>query len=252
MLSQQIEAPGSPSALNATQYYRYDALNRLGIVAEGVQPSGPDTCPTTAGTWCRDFSYDPYGNRAVTGSFNGGLSLATPTATSAYTATTNRLTSSWANYDAAGNITAFVKSGYEWSAFYDAENKQAEYCPNTQTACGPSVAATAKTVYAYDGQGNRVKKVVNNAGTTVYVYDAFGKLASEYSNLGQLGPKGTLYRTADHLGSTRIVTDAGGNIALRRDFFPFAIDSVSRRVRSSNSVSWGAILSSRSCPRIQL
>jgi hypothetical protein len=81
ILSQQIVAPGSPSALNATQYYRYDALNRLGIVAEGVQPSGPDTCPTTAGTWCRDFSYDPHGNRAVTGLQVG---VGTPTSTAAY------------------------------------------------------------------------------------------------------------------------------------------------------------------------
>ncbi len=115
VLSQQIQAPGSPTALNATQYYRYDAINRPGIVAEGVQPSGPDTCPTTAGTWCRDFSYDIYGNRAVTGSFNGGLSLETPTVLTDYNTANNRLKSAspaLANYDAAGDITAFLKTGY--------------------------------------------------------------------------------------------------------------------------------------------
>lgn len=45
VLSQQIEAPGSPSAINATQYYRYDALNRLGIVAEGVSRPGRTPVP---------------------------------------------------------------------------------------------------------------------------------------------------------------------------------------------------------------
>ena len=67
---------------DATQHYKYDALNRLGIVAEGVNPAGPDTCPTTTGTWCREFGYERYGNRAVDGNYLGGLSLATPTATS--------------------------------------------------------------------------------------------------------------------------------------------------------------------------
>ena len=48
-----------------TQYYLYDSLNRLGIVAEGAAgpPANEDACGSVP--WCRDFGYDRYGNRAV-------------------------------------------------------------------------------------------------------------------------------------------------------------------------------------------
>ncbi len=149
--------------------------------------------------------------------------MATPTATSAYTASTNRLTSSWANYDADGNISAFVKSGYEWSAFYDAENKQRFYCDGTTAACSSS-NDTAE--YVYDGEGNRVKKIASSE-TTTYVYDAFGRLAAEYSTAGPSGTAGSYFRTTDHLGSTRLVTDGSGAVYDRRDFFPDEIGTAS-------------------------
>jgi len=84
----------------------------------------------------------------------------------------------------------------------------------------PPRAATAKTLYSYDGQGNRVKKVVNGNETNLYVYDAFGKLAAEYKDSGTPTP-GTFYRTVDHLGSTRLVTDAAGTEVERTDYLPF-------------------------------
>lgn len=40
VLTQRMRAPGSPSNLDATQYYLYDSLNRLGIVTEGAAPTG--------------------------------------------------------------------------------------------------------------------------------------------------------------------------------------------------------------------
>ena len=46
-----------------------------------------------------------------------------------------------------------------------------------------------------------------------------GQLAAEYGD----GPSvsGTQYYTADHLGSTRLITDQSGNVAERLDYFPF-------------------------------
>ena len=63
-------------------------------------------------------------------------------------------------------------------------------------------------------RGRRVKKVAGSV-TTVYVYDAFGKLAAEYASPGpaQPPPCERCFLTADHLGSTRLLTDETGAVA---------------------------------------
>ena len=109
-------------------------------------------------------------------------------------------------YDAAGNQTSI--GGYARS--YDGENR-------LKTA----VQGTATTEYSYDGDGRRVKKVQGSA-TTVYVYDAGGNLAAEYSTQLETPPCTTCYLTADHLGSTRLMTDgASGAAVALHDYLPF-------------------------------
>ena len=56
--------------------------------------------------------------------------------------------------------------------------------------------------------------------TETYVYDAFGKLAAEYSTAALTGG-GTFYRTTDHLGSTRLVTKQDKSDADCYDYAPF-------------------------------
>ena len=82
--------------------------------------------------------------------------------------------------------------------------------------------------YRYDGQGNRVQKILDpfaadpdDTTTITYVYDAFGKLAAEYSSKAPTGAGGRFFRTTDHLGSTRLVTDAQGLCRTWQDFYPF-------------------------------
>ena len=83
-------------------------------------------------------------------------------------------------------------------------------------------SATAQ--YAYDGDGRRVKKVSGGA-TTVYVYDAQGQLAAEYATAGNPAPPClTCYLTADHLGSTRLVSDGHTVCKKRYDYRPFGED----------------------------
>ncbi len=60
-------------------------------------------------------------------------------------------------------------------------------------------------------------KTVGTA-TTEYVYGAAGELVSEY---GGNAPVATLYLTADHLGSTRMVTNGSGTVTELRDYAPF-------------------------------
>ncbi len=90
---------------------------------------------------------------------------------------------------------------------YDGENRQL-------TASVNSVNSS----YSYDGEGRRVQKVGGGV-TTNYVYDAFGHLAAEYG-LPNSNP-GTRYLNVDHLGSTRLVTDASGAPLECHDFLPF-------------------------------
>jgi RHS repeat-associated protein len=102
-------------------------------------------------------------------------------------------------YDAAGNLTAI--GGFTFA--YDAENRLVSSTLNSVT-----------TNYVYDGEGRRVKK-----GSVVMVYDAFGRLAAEYG--GTADPVGTEYLTADHLGSTRLVTSSTGAERRCLDYLPF-------------------------------
>lgn len=117
------------------------------------------------------------------------------------------------------------------SATYNAENQI------TNLSNGPPLSLSESM--NYDALGERVQKVYGGA-TTVYVYDAFGRLASEYvggawprdyirNGSGQLIASEnssansclTCYFTTDHLGGTRIVTDSGANVVARHDYLPF-------------------------------
>jgi RHS repeat-associated protein len=97
---------------------------------------------------------------------------------------------------------------------YDAEDRQVSATINGLT-----------TNYTYDGYGNRVMKT-SGSQSTVYVYDAFGSLAAEYSTQSAASPCGTptCYLTADHLGSTRLLTDSSGNAVRRYDYESFGTE----------------------------
>ncbi len=126
----------------------------------------------------------------------------------------NRL-ASW-SYDANGNV---LQEGTVARSFtYDAENRQV-------TACLNCTQGSPTATYAYDGQGQRVSKTVSGQ-TTTYVYDAFGNLAAEYGAEPASACAGTCYVTTDHLGSTRLLTNALGSPAGRYDYEPFGQEIV--------------------------
>ena len=60
--------------------------------------------------------------------------------------------------------------------------------------------------FVYDAQGRRVRKDSGSV-SLLMVYDAAGELVSEY--VPPSAP-GTVYVTADHLGSVRLLTDRNG------------------------------------------
>ncbi|MBV6496992.1 MAG: hypothetical protein JFAIHJKO_02125 [Pyrinomonadaceae bacterium] len=83
-----------------------------------------------------------------------------------------------------------------------------------------------------------MKKAVPSAGeTTVFAYDASGKMVAEYStNVEPVATAKVNYLTADHLGSPRINTDASGSVTARHDYMPFGeeIDGTGGRTTGLN------------------
>ena len=178
-----------------TQSYSHDGINRL----TGVSDSGG---------YSRTFGYDQYGNLSVTGS-NGvpwsGLTPYSGDGSNPFSAGNNRLNAG--GYDAAGNQTMLgsLQIGY------DAENRQ------RLTQDGSDVAG-----YSYDGNGNRVGTGGPTIGATVYVYDAFGRLAAEYRDgAAAAAPCQRCYLTTDYLGSVRTVTSETLQVVGRHDYLPF-------------------------------
>jgi RHS repeat-associated protein len=202
----------SPSA-NLPQFsesFTYDGENRL-------------TSASDSGGWSRGFSYDQWGNMAVTAN-NGvpAMNVNTPQSLSLFNANNQRTDQT---YFPNGNLKS-IQPGITLA--YDAENRQT-------SAGGYS--------YSYDGAGHRVAKIGGGA-TTIYVYDAAGQLAEEYApgsawkkDYVRLGsqliaeeyngtvsasmPCTTCYFTYDHLGTVRLITDQNANVISRHDYLPF-------------------------------
>ena len=138
----------------------------------------------------------------------------------------NQLTVDNAAFDSSGNQTGIGAASGSYAYTWDAEGRI------TSAASSASV-----TAYVYDGEGQRVQKITCPPGTqsctasttgatvTSYVYDAAGNLAAEYGALedGRTSDCGTAYCyvSVDHLGSTRLLTDANGNVQRRYDYLPF-------------------------------
>jgi RHS repeat-associated protein len=186
--------PGQLSTLTPfNRSYTYDAVNRLA--------SASDT-----GGWSRSFGYDAFGKMWVSGYSGIPRAGNTPGAPTAFNAN-NQITTGGASFDDAGN-QIFVNGN---TAAYDAENRQ--------ISVTDGVTQSVES-YVYDGEGKRVEKI-GPSGTTVFVYDAFGELAAEYSTASNTSPCATCYFSTDHLNSTRLVTNQNGTVVARHDYLPF-------------------------------
>jgi RHS repeat-associated protein len=193
-----------------SQSFTYDELNR--IKTAQTQTTVQPHC------WGETFSYDVWGNLLSIGgiqpTYNGctqenlGVTATTKNQISGYT------------YDAAGNMTTNPGVG---TYTYDAENR---------------MTATAGVTYTYDGDGKRVKK----SSGKLYWYgigsdamletDAAGGAPMEFIFFGgkrvaRRDAGGAVsYFFADHLGTSRVVTNATGGITEDSDFYPFGGERV--------------------------
>lgn len=184
--AQTISLPG----LSLAESYGYDALNRISSFNE-------------AAGWWQTYESGRYGNRLVTGGHDHD-STSTP---QSFDDSTNKITGGlWSFKDPpatgpeTGNLT---RDGAGDTMTYNLDNLQTAFN-------GAS--------YQYDGEGHRVTKYAVGV-TTVFVYNAFGQLIAEYGSSSE--PADTKYLTADHLGSTRVITDDAQATKARYDYLPF-------------------------------
>ena len=175
--SQTITTPtvGNIAGFTATQNYTYDSLNRIKQATEVV------TGQPTQG-WQQTFVYDRYGNRTFDEANTTTLPKNCGTAPNKFICaidipkfnpsvniSDNKLVGT--NYDNVGN-TKVDANGQTF--IYDAENKQVQV-NNANGIVGQ---------YFYDGDGKRIKKIVPLTNeTTIFVYDASGKMVAEYSTV---------------------------------------------------------------------
>lgn len=221
--SQTLNVPtvGSAAGLTLTQNYSYDLLNRLQWVEE---KSG------AAQVWKQSYAYDRFGNRRI----DTGLDLSGQKKTSdnirpqafdnpTLSEANNRIDINqgyW--YDNAGNLTTTPNRNDQSKSYkseYDAENYQVSFDKEPVTT--PAVKDAA---YLHDGDGRRVRKIVDGI-ITVFVYDVRGLLAAEYATAASSGA-GTSYLTSDVLGTPRVITgsdinDGDGGVRARHDYLPF-------------------------------
>ncbi|MFN8009046.1 MAG: RHS repeat-associated core domain-containing protein [Terriglobia bacterium] len=195
LLQQRIRKQGTPG-LDLTQSYGYDSLNRITNASE---------TPGSGSAWSAiTYGLDRYGNRWVSAGYKPFPTL-TPVSSAEFNAATNRMVSP-SGYDAVGNQTTNKVSQ---TATYDAENRMISYN-----------GGAGITNYSYDGEGRRISKQVSGGATTYYVYNVSGQLAAEYSSQGPSGG-GITYLTSDHLGSTRVTTDAAKAFKTCHDYLPY-------------------------------
>lgn len=222
--SQVITVPtvGANQGFIATQTYSYDSLNRISQATENIAGQT---------SWNQTFSYDRYGNRnfvegptTTLPKLCNGNTTVCPADVPKFNPSVNTANNRLNGYvfDLAGNTTIDADT----RAFtYDAENKQVQV-NDGQTIIGQ---------YAYDGEGQRVRRYIPAANeTTILVYNTVGLLVAEYSTTPtQSSDAKSAYLTSDYLGSPRILTDEYGQLISRRDFHPFG-EEVSTVQRTAN------------------
>ena len=219
-----------------TTVYTYDKVNRVEIANENPtnvnDPACPDEGLGSISRWCQKYQYLPgtgaLGNRAVQYESNLGFVVGRPTSFDS----TNHITDAGFGYDGRGNLN-LIPTGERY--LYDGENRQVVYCAGfvSEADCNNPTVTLGKTFYYYDGEGRRVGKV-SGAVTQIFVYDALGRLAAEYGGSAEMS--GNHYVTADHLGSTRVVTDVSKAVIQCRDYLPFGDEILAITQNGRNGV----------------
>jgi len=183
----------------------YDDLNRLTEAQNLPDPAG--------GYTTFNYQYDSIGNMTyksdvgvmVYGEFAGPHALTTADGYSY-------------EYDANGNMV----SGKNKTMLYDIENRLVEVDESSGIV----------TTFVYDGDGGRVKKVIDDGATaaeTIYIGSLYevedGNIKKHIfagsSKVCRIEPAHTYYTHSDHLGSSNVITDENGLEVATYEYQPY-------------------------------
>jgi RHS repeat-associated protein len=208
--------------LASTNNYSYDAVDRLAAATHSNQPN-------------ESYGYDGVGNRTSSNLSAGygyqPFNRLVSTASATY------------NYDANGNLIAKTDASGTTQYVWDFENRLKQVTlPNGKVV-----------TYKYDALGRRVERSASVVPplplttTEHYIYDGAdvirdtdgnGITLADYLNgpgidnkLRQTTATASLYFVQDHLGSTRALTDAAGNVVEQQQYDSFGNSSGSSRTR---------------------
>jgi RHS repeat-associated protein len=205
----KVENVGATQGFEAVQTYTYDEVNRLKSATEMNTPNSG----SQSQSWKQTYLFDRFGNRRFDASSGATTTIPGTCSTDVCNPTFNLANNRFAgsqgyDYDATGNVTEDA-SGKKFA--YDAENKQKSF--------GTGGSSTDGGTYIYDGDGNRVKKVVGPE-VTIFVYNAANQLIAEYNTTAPVTPQ-VRYLTYDALSTPRVNSDGNGAVAARHDYMPF-------------------------------
>ena len=205
-----------------SQSFTYDHLNRI-VTAEtaSTHATSPANC------WGESYTYDQWANLTAIGVASSSYNGCTQESLSVTALSNNQLSATGFSYDASGNILTDGHNTYGWNAESEIKSAGGEN-------------------YTYDGDGDRVEKS-GNQSNKIYWYgagseildesDLSGNITDEYIFFGgkriarRDSSGNVVYYAADHLGTSRVVTNATGGILDQSDFYPFG----GERVLSSSS-----------------
>jgi RHS repeat-associated protein len=180
-----------------THNYSYDSLGRLIGTTHPNQPN-------------ESYTYDDVGNRTAS---HQGSSYS-------YQAFNRPVSANGTSfgYDSNGNQIAKTDASGTWIYTWDYENRLTQ----------ASQSGGVRVNYTYDALGRRVQRISTSNGTTKFVYDGpdvvrdldgSGNAIADYLNapgidnkLRQTVSNTASYLLTDHLGTTRSLADATGNV----------------------------------------
>lgn len=217
-----------------TYYYSYDTANRLESACYGSFTCNDEAFDVT-------YTYDKNGNMLNVrrnnedNSYKSYAFVTPSTSNKAMTIYTNDGVSNYLRYDDNGNMMRNDLQNID-NASYDWRNLPY------------SLTASSTMEYAYDAQGNRVRKEKVGGVETHYVRGAEGETVAVYEDgsrdfvnllannevIGIWTGSERRYFLKDHLGSTRTTVNENGNIIGYDDYYPFGLGMPHRSDNQAN------------------
>lgn len=193
--------------------FTYDRVNRLKEAWVAGQNQSVD--------------YDPFGN--ITSLVSGGRNLIRPDEVDS---TRNRLDLAGTQYNQQGDLQSlpgnqFLYDGLGSLAYRTVEVDNVKhrfsyvYDNNNHRICSLDYRGGLETWRLRDGQGRVLRSLERQSGDNTFTvksshyYGGFGLLAADFDD------GSTSHYHLDHLASTRLITDASGNVTGAYRYYPF-------------------------------